>query len=97
MAWADDNLPLGMEDVILDYYSEENNYYTTITEISDNYELKTIIVWEDRIGKKHRINEMTKSYILKCINYIMRNNFRKCYLPLFKKELEKRNVSTYGS
>ena len=93
MSWADENLPLGMEDFILDYYySEENNHYTTITEISDNYELKTIVVWEDRTGKKHRINEMTTSYILKCINYIVHNNFRKCYLPLFEKELKRRNI-----
>ena len=89
MSWADDNLPLGMEDMILDYY-EENNYYTTITEVDDDYKLTTIVVWEDRTGKKHKINEMSISYILKCINYIIRNNFRKCYLPLFKKELEKR-------
>ena len=94
MSWADDNLSLGMEDLILDYYySEENNYYTTIIEVNDNYELKTIVVWEDKTGKKHKINEMSTSYILKCINYIIRNNFRKCYLPLFKKELEKRGYN----
>ena len=92
MSWADDNLPLGMEDMILDYY-EENNYYITITEVTDDYELKTIVVWEDRTGKKHKINEMSTSYILKCIDYIIRNNFRKCYLPLFKKELEKRSYN----
>lgn len=90
MSWADDNLPLGMEDMILDYF-EENNYYITITEVDDDYKLTTIVVWEDRTGKKHKINEMSTDYILKCINYIIRNNFRKCYLPLFKKELEKRN------
>lgn len=90
MSWADDNLPLGMEDMILDYYFEENNHYITITEIDDDYKLTTIVVWEDRTGKKHKINEMSTDYILKCINYIIRNNFRKCYLPLFKKELEKR-------
>lgn len=89
MSWADDNLPLGMEDMILDYF-EENNHYITITEVDDNYELTTIVVWEDRTGKKHKINEMSTDYILKCINYIICNNFRKCYLPLFKKELEKR-------
>ena len=44
MAWADDNLPLGMEDIILDYYSYEEETYTTITEVTDNYELKTIVV-----------------------------------------------------
>ena len=92
MSWADDNLPLGMEDMILDYY-EENNYYTTITEINDDYKLTTIVVWEDRTGKKHKINEMSTSYIFKCINYIIRNNFRNCYLPLFKKELEKRGYN----
>ena len=92
MSWADDNLPLGMEDMILDYY-EENNYYITITEITDDYELKTIVVWEDRTGKKHKINEMSTSYIFKCIDYIIRNNFRKYYLPLFKKELEKRGYN----
>ena len=92
MSWADDNLPLGMEDMILDYY-EENNYYITITEVNDDYKLTTIVVWEDRTGKKHKINEMSTSYILKCIDYIIRNNFRKCYLPLFKKELEKRNYN----
>ncbi len=91
MAWADDNLPLGMEDIILDYYSYEEETYTTITEVTDNYELKTIVVWKDRTGKKHKINEMTTSYILKCIDYIVHNNFRKCYLPLFQKELKKRN------
>ena len=94
MSWADDNLPLGMEDIILDY-SEENNYYTTVTEISDNYELKTIIVWKDRTGKKHKINEMSISYIFKCIDYIICHNFRKCYLPLFKKELEKRGYNIW--
>lgn len=89
MSWADDNLPLGMEDMMLDYF-EENNYYTTIDEVDDDYKLTTIVVWEDRTGKEHKINEMSTDYILKCINYIIRNNFRKCYLPLFKKELEKR-------
>lgn len=97
MSWADDNLPLGMEDMILDYYFEENNYYTTITEVSDNYELKTIIVWKDRTGKKHKINEMSISYIFKCIDYIICHNFRRCYLPLFKKELEKRKLNKYES
>ena len=92
MSWADDNLLLGMEDMILDYY-EENNYYITITEVTDDYELKTIVVWEDRTGKKHKINEMSTNYIFKCIDYIIRNNFRKCYLPLFKKELEKRSYN----
>lgn len=89
MSWADDNLSLGMEDMILDYF-EENNHYITIIEVDDDYKLTTIVVWEDRTGKKHKINEMSTDYILKCINYIIRNNFRKCYLPLFKKELEKR-------
>ena len=92
MSWADDNLPLGMEDMILDYY-EKNNYYITTIEVTNDYELKTIVVWEDRTGKKHKINEMSTNYIFKCIDYIIRNNFRKCYLPLFKKELEKRGYN----
>lgn len=91
MAWADDNLPLGMEDIILDYYYPKEETYTTITEVNNNYELKKIVVWEDKKGKKHKINEMTTGYIHRCIDYIVKYDFRKCYLPLFKKELEKRN------
>lgn len=91
MAWADDNLPLGMEDLILDYYySNEEETYATITKVNDNYELKKIVVWEDHNGNVHHINEMSTKYIERCINYIKTNNFRKIYLPLFEKELKKR-------
>lgn len=92
MSWADDNLPLGMEDFILDYYSEEETY-TTITEVTNDYELVEIVVWEDRKGNIHYINDMSIDYILNCIQYITKNNFRKCYLPLFKKELKKRGYN----
>ena len=88
MAWADDNLPLGMEDLINDSYN--NEYYTTIDLITVDYELKKVIVWEDHNGNVHHINEMSTEYIERCIKYIKTNNFRKIYLPLFEKELKRR-------
>ena len=47
MSWADDNLPLGMEDMILDYY-EENNYYT-VPETEDV--LTEMLLLEDQMGR----------------------------------------------
>lgn len=88
MSWADDNLPLGMEDLINDSYN--NEYYITTNIITSDYELKKVIVWEDHYGNVHYINEMSTEYIKKCINYIKTHDFRKIYLPLFESELKRR-------
>lgn len=87
MSWADENLPLGMEDLIEDTFDEG---YTIITKITDNYEIKKIIIWVDRYDNTHYIDQMSTEYIERCIKYIKANNFRRIYLPLFEKELKKR-------
>lgn len=77
MSWVEEQSWYGLEDT-LDF----DNYYD---------ELTGEILWETKTFDLIPISQMTTSHIQNALRMCIKNNWRTEYIPVFQKELEKRN------
>lgn len=85
MSWAEEQPWFGLEDLILDELSKQDEveHITMVTHIP---------AWRTSDGKLIAIKDMETSHIKNCIKMIYRSNgtWRHQYLRYFKAELRKR-------
>ena len=81
MAWAEEQSWFGLEDLV-------------IAEQEKQRELISKGLWETFDGKILHIKNMTTHHIRMCINKIIRENWRKDYLPILSNELKRRVHTT---
>lgn len=89
MTWAEEQDWFGLEDT-LDFtsYLESKNELETKYKID---ELTGEILWETKTFDLIPISQMTTSHIQNALRMCIKNNWRTEYIPVFQKELEKRN------
>lgn len=77
MSWAEEQSWFGLEESL------------DLTEYCD--ELTGEIMWETKTFELIPISQMTTQHILNAMRMCIKNNWRTEYIPVFQKELEKRN------
>ena len=77
MSWAEEQSWFGLEDLVI---AEQEEYE----------ELLANNLWKTAKGEILKVSNMTTHHLKMCINKIKRDNWRKDYLPILIKELNKR-------